>query len=171
MDTWDTVRSRRNVREYDDRPLPDADLERILEAGRRSPSSMNQQGWDLVVLTERKRLEELAGVWRFAGHVAASAATVALVMPAASDPETRETLQYDLGQVTISMMIAAADLGIGSGHASVGDQALARRLLDLPEDRECAWLIAFGYPAGRTLRPIARPNRRPFEDVVHRERW
>ncbi|HSJ50543.1 MAG TPA: nitroreductase family protein, partial [Actinomycetota bacterium] len=67
MDTWDTVRSRRNVREYDDRPLPDADLERILEAGRRSPSSMNQQGWDLVVLTERKRLEELAGVWRFAG--------------------------------------------------------------------------------------------------------
>ena len=41
-------------------------------------------------------------------------------------------VRYDLGQATMSMMIAAADLGIGSGHASVGDQDLARRLLGFP---------------------------------------
>jgi nitroreductase len=171
MDAWDALRARRNVREYEERAIGDQDLDQILEAGRRSPSSMNQQGWDFVVVTDRQRLRELAGVWRFAGHVAGSAATVALVMPTSRDPEVRETLQYDLGQATISMMIAAADLGIGSGHASVGDQALARRVLALPEDRECAWLIALGYPAGRPLRPIARPNRRAFADVVHRDRW
>ena len=71
----------------------------------------------------------------------------------------------------MSIMLAAADLGIGSGHASVGDQDVARRVLGLPEDRECAWLVALGYPADRPLSPIARPNRRPIEDVVHRERW
>jgi len=68
-------------------------------------------------------------------------------------------------------MVAAADHGIGSGHASVGDQPLARRILGLPEDRECAWLIAMGYPADRPVSPIARPDRRPIEDVVHREGW
>ena len=171
MNAWDAVRARRDVRDFEDRPIPDEDLDRILEAGRRSPSSTNQQAWDFVIVTERERLRELAGVWRYARHVASSAATVALVMPASADAESRETFQYDLGQVTISMMVAAADLGIGSGHASVGDQALARRLLGLPEDRECAWLIAFGYPADRPLRPMARLNRRPFDDVVHRNRW
>ena len=171
MDTWDAIRSRRNVRAYEDRPIPPEDLERILEAARRTPSSTNQQAWDFVVVTERERLRELAGVWRWARHVAGSAATIALVMPASDDPDERETFHYDLGQVTMSIMLAAADLGIGSGHASVGDQDLARRILGLPPDRECAWLVALGAPADRPLSPVGRPNRRPIEDVVHRERW
>ncbi len=171
METWDAIRARRNVRAYSDRPIaPDA-LERILEAARRTPSSTNQQAWDFVVVTERERLQELAEVWRWARHIGTSAATIALVMPASEDADERETFHYDLGQVTMSIMLAAADLGIGSGHASVGEQDLARRVLGLPEDRECAWLIALGYPADRPLSPISRPDRRAIEDVVHRERW
>ncbi len=68
-------------------------------------------------------------------------------------------------------MLAASDLGIGSGHAAVQDQDLARRLLGHPNDRRCALLIALGYPADRPLRPIERPGRRPFDQVVHRDRW
>jgi nitroreductase len=71
----------------------------------------------------------------------------------------------------MSMLLAAADLGIGSAHSAVSDQALARRLLGFPEDRFCAWLICLGVPADRPLAPIRRPNRRPFEDVVHRDHW
>jgi len=171
VETWEAIRARRNVRSYDDRPIEPADLDRILEAGRRTPSSTNQQGWDLVVCTDPAQLRELAGVWRFAAHVADSAATIALVMPASDDPDERETYHYDLGQMTMSLMLAAADLGIGSGHASVGDQDLARRILGLPEDRECAWLVALGYPSDRSLTAIARPDRRALEDIVHRGRW
>ena len=50
-------------------------------------------------------------------------------------------------------------------------EALARRLLGFPEDRFCAWLITLGAPADRPLTPIERPNRRPFEEVVHRGDW
>jgi nitroreductase len=171
VETWDAIRGRRNVRAYEDRPIPAEHLERVLEAARRTPSSTNRQAWDFVLVTERDRLRELARVWRYASHVATSAATIALVMPASDDPDERETSQYDLGQATMSIMLAAADLGIGSGHAAVGDQPLARRILDLPEDRECAWLVALGYPADRPLSPIERPDRRPLGDVVHRERW
>jgi nitroreductase len=171
VETWDAIRARRNVRSYADRPIPPEDLDRILEATRRSPSSTNQQAWDFVVVTERDRLRDLAKVWNWAAHVGTSAATIALVMPASKVPEERETYQYDLGQATMSIMLAAADLGIGSCHASVGDQALARELLGLPEDHECVILISLGYPAGRPLAPIAKPRRRPFDDVVHRERW
>ena len=171
METWDAIRARRNVRTYEDRAIPEDDLDRILEAARRTPSSMNQQAWDLVVVTERDRLRELAKAWRYAAHVAVSAATIALVVPASEDGDERDTFEYDIGQVTMSIMLAAADLGIGSGHASVGNQALVRSLLGMPDDRECAILVALGYPADRRLERIARPNRRDLDDVVHRERW
>lgn len=110
-------------------------------------------------------------MWQGAGHVAQSAATVALVIP---KPETEGELRhtyYDLGQATMAMALAAADLGVGSGHSAVGDQEMARRVLGLPEDRVCAYLLALGYPADRPLRPIERPDRRDFDDVVHRGRW
>ena len=146
-------------------------LERILEAARRAPSSMNQQAWDFVVVTERERLQELAKVWRHAGHVATSAATVALVAPTSSDPGERETFQFDLGQAAMSLMLAASDQGIGSCHSAVGDQAMARALLELPPDRECVMLIALGIPADRPIAPVERPARRPFDEVIHKEVW
>jgi nitroreductase len=103
--------------------------------------------------------------------VARSATTIALIAPNPDDARSRDLIQYDLGQVTMSIMLAAADLGIGSAHSAVSDQELARGLLGFPEDRFCAWLLSLGFPADRPLRPIGRPNRRPFEDVVHRGRW
>jgi nitroreductase len=171
METWDAIRSRRNVRRYEDRAIPEDDLDRILEAARRTPSSMNQQAWDFVVVKDRDRLQELSKAWRYAAHIADSAATIALVVPTSEDRDERDTFQYDTGQVTMSIMLAATDLGIGSGHASVGDQALVRGVLGLPDDRECAIFVALGYPADRRLEPIAHPNRRVLDDVVHRERW
>jgi nitroreductase len=171
METWDAIRARRNVRRYADRPIDSRDLDRILEAGRRSPSGSNWQRWDFVVCTDRRQLQELSRVWRGAGHVAHSAATIVLLAPETDDAHTRASIYYDLGQVTISMMLAAADLGIGSGHASVGDQDLARQLLGHPEDRRCAYMIALGYPADRPLAPLRGPDRRPFDEVVHRDHW
>jgi nitroreductase len=171
METWDAMTSRRNVRQFADRPIPEDALDRILEAGRRAPSSRNWQPWDFVVVTERQQLQELSKVWRGAGHVADSAATIALVTKDSEDPRTREITQYDLGQTTMAMMIAAADLGIGSGHSAVEDQEKAREVLGFPQDHRLAYLIDLGYPADRPLRPIKAPNRRPFEEVVHRGRW
>ena len=171
METWDALRARRNVRRYANRPISNDDLDRILEAARRTPSSMNEQPWDFVVVTDRDRLRQLADIWKYASHVAYSAATVALVMPAIGPGDDRDLINYDLGQATMSIMLAAADLGIGSSHASVGDQDRARRILDLPDDRECPVLVALGYPDDRPLSPISRPNRRPLDEVVHQESW
>jgi nitroreductase len=171
METWDAITSRRAVRTFADRPIDQKDLDRILEAARRAPSSTNEQRWDFVAVTDRARLQQLAKVWRYGRHVASSAATIALVTPQSDDPHERESIAFDLGQAAMSMMIAAADLGIGSCHSSVQDQDLARDLLAYPDDRRCDYLIALGYPADRPLRPIRNHKRRPFDEVVHRDRW
>lgn len=169
MQTWDAITARRNVRSFEDRAIPVADLDHILEAGRRSPSSQNWQPWDFILVTERPQLRELSGVFRGAGHVAESAATIAIVGPVA-DNEFRRA-QFDLGQAAMSMTLAAADLGIGSCHAGVADLELARRVLGLPADRDWVILLSLGYPADRPLAPVRTPRRRPFDEVVHRGRW
>ncbi len=171
METWDTIRARRNVRQFTDRPIAEADLARILYAGRRAPSASNTQPWDLVVVTDKADLAELAQVWRGAGHIAQSAATIVVVAPVTDDARRSRLIEYDLGQLTLQMALAAADLGIGSGHAAIEDQDRLRRLLGLPEDRRGAYLLALGEPADRPLRPIEHPDRRPFDEVVHRGRW
>jgi nitroreductase len=171
METWDTIRARRNVRSYQDRDIAPEHLDRILEAGWRSPSASNRQQWDFVLVTEPSVLQELSTVWPGAGHLAGAKAAIVLVLPEPESDRYRIIDQYDLGQATMVMMLAAADLGIGSGHSAVGDQEACRRILGIPADHTCAYMIAFGYPADRPLRPITTPDRRPFDEVVHRQRW
>lgn len=174
MQTWEAIRSRRNVRTFTDEPIADDHLNEILEAGRRAPSSNNWQPWDFIVVTDRDRLVELSKVWRGGGSVAQSAATIAIVSPqppASGDPRAVGRIFFDLGQAMMSMQLAAAGLGIGSGHSGVGDQDLARELLGFPEDKYCAYLLPLGYPADRPLTLIRHPDRRPFDEVVHRDRW
>ena len=81
METWDAISARRDVREFADRGIPDADLDRVLEAGRIAPSSQNNQPWDFVVVTDRELLRELSGVWRGGGHIANAAAAWAMCPP------------------------------------------------------------------------------------------
>jgi nitroreductase len=171
METWDTIRARRNVRQYTDQPIPRADLERILDAGRRAASASNWQPWNFVVVTDRPQLAELSKVWQGAGHVARSAATIAIIVRQPEDARHQDLLMYDLGQTTANIMLAATDLGIGSGHAAVSDQEQARRVLGFPDGYFCAYLIGLGYPADRPLRPLLRPDRRPLDEVVHWDRW
>src|SRR6202012_996628 len=185
METWDAIRARRNVRTNRPDPVPAADLDRIAEAGWRAPSASNRQHWNFIIVTDRAQLEALSTVWQGARHIAGAAAAIALVLTEPADERTKVVDQYDLGQATYAIMLAAADLGIGSGHSSVGDQDKARAILGVPGDHLVAYLIglgspgdplfptlfALGSPAGRPLAPIAKPDRRPLNEVVHRGRW
>lgn len=171
MDTWDAIRARRNVRSYRPQPLADSELQRIAEAGWRAPSASNRQPWDFVIVTDPDQLQELSTVWRGAGHIASAPAAIALVAPVPPDERRKLLDQYDLGQATLAMALAATDLGIGTGHSAVGDQEKARAILGVPDDRIVAYLLGVGYPADRPLTPIRKPDRRPFDEVVHRGHW
>jgi nitroreductase len=171
METWDAITARRNVREFSDRVIADADLDRVLEAGRIAPSSQNNQPWDFVAVTDRDKLGELSKVWQGGGHIANAAAAIAMVIPDAEEPRVRERNRFDIGQATMQMMITAADLGIGSGHSAVGDQDMARSVLGVPEGKLVAFVMDLGYPADRPLGPGTRLKRRAFDDVVHRNGW
>lgn len=171
METSNALAARRDVRAFAPRPIAREHLDRILEAGRRAPSAGNAQPWDFIVSTDPDRLAALAATSPSAAHVASAAATITLVLPDAAGGPERPFDQFDLGQAVMAMAVAAADLGIGSGHGAVEDGARCAEILGVPAGRRCAHFLALGYPADRPLRPIAHPKRRPFEEVVHRERF
>jgi nitroreductase len=171
METWDAIRSRRNLRTYSDQAIAPEDLNRILEAGWRSPSASNRQVWELVLVTDRDQLQGLSTVWTGAAHFATAKAAIILAIPPPAAERYLLIDQYDLGQATMLMMLAATDLGIGSGHSWVGDQDACRRVINAPADYTCAYMLSFGYPLDGSLEPIVTPDRRPFDEVVHRGHW
>jgi nitroreductase len=168
MRVSEAIRTQRAIRRFADRPIEPAVLDDIVDAGRRAPSSMNQQRWSFVVVLDRDQLAALSAVGRYADHVAGAAAAIGLVVPDARDPDERESIAFDLGQSAQNIMLRAWDLGVGSAHASVYDETLARRLLGYPDGFRCDVLLSVGYPAAPPTSPGAR---RPLEQVVHRERW
>jgi nitroreductase len=173
METFAAISGIRAIRAFDGRELDRSDLDRILAAGRRAPSSKNSQRWGFVACREREHLRALAEVGQFAGHIAGAGAAVAIVTPTSDDPGRRQWIMLDAGQAAQNMMLAAWDIGVGSAHAAVYDQEIARAQLGYPEDHRCDLIISFGYPADRSLltAPPRTGGRRPASDVVHWERW
>ena len=173
METWTAIDTTRAIRKFADRPLAPEHLKRILDAGRRSGSSKNQQNWDFVVCTDRAHLAELAGVGPYAQHLAGAAAAIALVTPDPATADAPLSVMWDLGRAAKNMTLAAWELGIGSVPATVYDQPLAKELLGLPADRHCEFMLSFGYPADPAALTWAKRagGRKPLEAIVHSERW
>jgi len=173
MDTWQAINSIRVVRKFAGRPLAPEHLERILNAGRRAGSSKNEQLWTFVVVQDRGRLRDLAGVGPYAQHLAGAAAGIALVTPDPTRDRHGLSLMWDLGRASQNMVLAAWQLGIGSVPATVFNDDLANRLLGLPAGQHCEFILSFGYPADPLV--LTAPNRhggrRPLAEVVHAEHW
>lgn len=172
MDVWTAIRGKRAVRQFTDAPLPEDVIYRILDAGRRAQSSRNSQPWDFIAVQDRATLQALSTCGDYMGHVAGAALCVALVTPSPDDNERYAWNMFDIGQSAAYMQLAAQAMGVGSCLGTVYDVARARALLGFPEDRHLTIVISFGYPHPDALRPRqGKAGRRPFDDVVHWERW
>jgi nitroreductase len=163
MDAFLVIASKRDERRYAARPIQQAVVERILDAGRLSGNSQNRQIWRFIVVEDEARRERLAD----AVYAPRNVRGAALVIGITGRP-------YDTGRCSQNMMLAAWNEGVASCPASVRDAAAAAEALDL-EEGELAMVICFGYPA-RPRDPesrsseewSARANRKPLGDLVTR---
>ncbi len=170
MDVAAAIKMKRAVRKFQDRPLPDEVVLAILNAGRRSQSSKNEQVWQFIAIRDKGVLKALSECGQYAGHLAGAALGVALVMP---DPTEKFQTLFDSGQAAAYMQLAAWDLGVGSCIASIYDSEKARGILGFPADRYLDVAISFGYPAdeGKLLAPPKQGGRKPLDEMVHWDKW
>jgi nitroreductase len=169
----EAIQTRRNVRSFSDRPIDPQVLTQVVDAARHAPSSMNDQRWIFVVVTDRQLLRQLAGVGEWAGHIAQAGAAVALAVPDADDSLEGESIAFDLGQAAQNLMLAAWERGLGSCHATVDKPDRIRELLAIPEGWKCDLVLSVGHPADTSIlsAPPHRRGRKPLDEVLRRERW
>jgi nitroreductase len=170
-EAFDHVQRLRVVRCYQPQPIPPAEVQAILEAGRWTGSARNRQAWAFVVIEERSTLDQLARAGGFGSPLLAAPLAIALVRLA-------DGSDFDLGRAAQNMMQAAAARGVGSCPITMHQEEQAARILGLPDDTHCRWLIGFGYPdeegeREQRLRARARGlrGRKPLSEVVHWERF
>ena len=165
MDTFLTIASRREVREYEPRALPPELEERILDAGRLSGSAKNRQPWRFDVV----RGELLADSVYESDNLRGAPFVVAIVV------RGKGPTSFDAGRAAQNMLLTAWNEGIGGSPNGVADEEQARAALRLEEEERIAIVLSFGYPArprdpeSRTAAEwSARANRKPLPELVRR---
>jgi len=172
MDMITAIRSLRVVRKYADRPLTEDEVRTIADSARKTGSSKNTQRWDFVTVRDRASLARLSGVTPYAKHLPSAGAAIALVVDR-PDPEYPRSVLWDLGRAAQNITLTAWAMGIGSCPITVREFGLAAEVLGLPDDKECQYIIALGWPAdpGDLERPPQAGGRKGYDEVVHSERW
>jgi nitroreductase len=170
MNVLEAIRTKRAVRKFKDEPLPEDVIRAILNAGRRSQSSKNEQAWQFIAIRDKSTLKALSECGTWAGHLAGAALGVAILTP---EPNAKFQTMFDAGQAAAFMQLAAWELGVGSVPASIYEFEKAREILGFPPEWHLRIALSFGYPLEEEKLSAApkRGGRRPLEDVVHWERW
>ena len=170
MNVSDAIQTKRAIRQFQEKPLPEEAVRTILNAGRRAQSAKNQQPWHFIAVQDKDTLQALSETGHFAGHLAGAALGVAIITP---HPDTRFSVMFDAGQAAAYMQLAAWELGIGSCPATIYEPDEARDLLGFPKDLHIRIALSFGYPTDEDAinRPPEKGGRRGFEEVTHWENW
>ena len=170
MNVSEAIRTKRAVRKFQDKSLTKEIVTTILNAGRRSQSSKNEQTWHFIAIRDKTILQALSKCGQWAGHISGAALAVAILTP---DPAAKFQTMFDAGQAAAYMQLAAWELGIGSCPASIYESEKARQILRFPPELHLRIVLSFGFPADEE-KLIAAPKkggRRSLEEVAHWEKW
>lgn len=164
MDFQDLMRKRYSVRSYESKAVPKDVLSGVLEAGRLAPTAANRQAFRIIVINTEKAKDKLLEIYRSEWFVQAP-----LVLGVVSLPQEnwirRDGKNYadvDAAIVMDHMILAAADLGLGTCWIGAFDPDKTRSLLSLPEGSEPVAFTPLGYPADEA----SEKKRKNLEELV-----
>jgi nitroreductase len=169
MDALEAIHTRRSIRQYQDKAVPEELVEKLLAAAMSAPSARNAQPWQFVVVTDRKMLQEMSRV----NPNAAMAAHAPLGILICGDLRLELSAGYwvvDCAAAAQNMLLAAHALGLGAVWTGIYPRQERmvgfHRLLSLPNEVHAHSLIVIGYPAER---PPPQDRYRPQR--VHQDKW
>ena len=167
VDILSLLKSRRSIRLYQDKPVPQDLLLQILEAGRWAPSGANLQPWHFIVVTDaetRKRIGEAA---RFLFIKSSDVENAPVILVLGFDTRKGKYGRYDATLAGGNMMTMATSAGLGTCWIGAFDQRKVKEILEIPDPIEVIGLITLGYPDEKA----ETPPRVELEKIVHWESW
>lgn len=169
MEITEAIRARRSIRSYEDRPIEEEKLTRVLDAGRLAPSARNLQDWKFIVVKDEEKRQKLSEAAMNQPYVAR-----APVVIAACATETENVMpcgQYcypiDMAIAVDHMSLAAMAEGLGTCWIGAFHEDKVKEILKIPEKIRVVVMLTLGYPAET---PLARP-RKKLEEIVSYDGW
>ena len=167
MDILNLLKSRRSIRVYQDRPIPNDLLLQILEAGRWAPTGANLQPWHFSVVTDPETRRRIGEVTRFLFIKSSHVEKAPVVIVLGFNTQKGKYGRYDVTLAGGNMMTMATNLGLGTCWIGAFDESKVKEILEIPENIEVIGLITLGYPGENA----EVPPRVELEKIVHWESW
>jgi len=169
MEITEAIRSRRSIRKYQDRPIEEEKLLRVLDTGRMAPSARNLQDWKFIVVRDQDKRKMLSDAANGQPYVEKASA---VIVGCATEPENimpcgQYCYPIDLAIALDHMSLAATSEGLGSCWIGAFQEDKVKEILDIPEKIRVVAMLILGYPAES---PAARPRRKLDEIVVY-DKW
>jgi len=165
MDVFEAIRTIVAVRKYQDRPVPEELIHRLVEAARLTASSRNLQPWHFIVVRDREMLRQL-GAMATTGPYTADAAFAIVVAYEKDSPFGVS----DASQAIHAMMLTAWAEGVGSNWVGFANRFEAvKPLLNVPDELDLLAIVPFGYPVATLGK--GKKRRKALGEVAHRERF
>ncbi len=168
MDIFECIRQRRSIRAYQDRPVPEDALQRILEAVNAAPSAGNLQAYQVFVVRDAALRRALSEASYNQAYVAQAPVVLVFCTDAARSARKygqRGERLYCVQDATIACayaQLAAVALGLGTVWVGAFHDDSVIRVLDLPDGLHPVAILPVGYPAESP----APTSRRPLSDLV-----
>ncbi len=172
MSVLEAIRTRRSVRRFLKKPIPDEDVVKIMDAGRLAPSGFNRQNWEFVYVDDPRVLRMIKNC--SPGFYGDAAAAIIIGVRPRKDAYERERAKafhrenYNLGALDMgfaaeNMLLTAHALGLGGcAIASFNDVGVGK-VLNAPSDWRPLLIVSLGYPDGTPKMP---PKKR-LSEIVH----
>jgi len=163
----ETIFARRSIRKYTAEQVSEKDLKTLLEATMAAPSASNRKPWHFVIVTDRKKLDDLAEAHPYGKML--FDAPLCIAVCGDKTISARFWVQ-DCSAATENLLLAAAALGLGAVWLGVHPRedrvAAIKRVLNIPETIIPLNLVSIGHPA-----EYKEPRTQYDEMRVHREHW
>ena len=169
MDFFELIEQRYSVRAYKSRPVEEEKLQKVLDAARLAPTAANRQPFRIIVVKTEGRESELKRIYRAEWFTQAPLVICACAVPGEAWTRSDGKDYYDV-DTTIAMdhlILAAANLGLGTCWIAAFDAAATKEILGLPDDIEPVALTPLGYPADN---PRTK-QRKSLVELVKYDRW
>ena len=170
MEFQELIEKRYSVRAYKPDPVDEEKLEQVLQAARLAPTAANRQPFQLIVIRTAGREAELKRIYGRDWFVQAPVVICACGVPAQAWTRREDGKNYtdvDVAIVMDHLILAAADLGLGTCWIGAFDPDAAREVLGLPDGVEPIAFTPLGYPADQ----LGAKKRKPLAELVRHERW
>ena len=165
MEVLEAIRTRRSIRNYERRPVPEESVGKILEAGRWAPSANNSQPWNFIVLRDEGVRREVARAATYGKFLAEAPLGIAVVI----DPAASRHPVEDGAIATQNMILAAHALGLGTcwiGSYGSTYEERVKEILGIPKGKRLLSIVSVGFPA-----ESRKSARRELEELAFSDRY